>query len=184
MNMKKLILLFFISAAPLAVFSQATRTIDPETKLITYTEVVNMPGLTKDQLYKRAHKWFHKYYKNPAEVVKEKDSVAASIKGVHRFKITKDVKTGKNESVKNDAGLVQYDLSVMAKDGKYKYTVTRINWKQASYYPIEKWMDNKSSSYDPNFESYLGQTDQFVKGLIEELKKGMNESGEKKAADW
>lgn len=177
--MKKLLLFFVMITLQLTAFSQSQLPVDADTKLVTYTEVVNMPGLSKKELYKRAEKWFRKYYKNPADVIKENDSLNTTIAGVHRFKITREVK-----GVKNDAGLVQYSIKVMCKDGKYKYEVSRINWKQASYYGIEKWMDKSAGSYDPQFESYLAQTDQFVKGLIEDLKKGMNDSGVKKSEDW
>ena len=112
-------------------------------------------------------------------MIREKDSVNMKISGIHRFKITKEVK-----GVKNDAGMVQYTINVAAKDGKYRYEVTKINWKQTSYYGIEKWMDKSAASYDPQYESFLAQTDQFVKGLIENLKKGMADTGAKKSEDW
>jgi hypothetical protein len=184
--MKRLMLLFVLTAATVSSFAQAPATApspqlptDADTKLITYTEVVNMPGLTKAELYKRALTWFNKYYKNPADVIKEKDSVNTKISGVHRFKITKMVK-----ETKNDAGLVSYTINVMCKDGKYKYEVTKINWKQQSYYGIEKWMDKKSPSYDASYDSFLQQTDEFMKSLVADLKKGMADSGAKKAQDW
>jgi hypothetical protein len=188
--MKKLMLLFVLVAAQVSLFAQTTAPVpqlptDAETKLITYTEVVNTPGLTKAELYKRANAWFKKYYKNPADVIKENDSANTKIAGIHRYKLTKDVKTGKkDESVKNDAGMASYSISIMCKDGKYKYEITKINWKQQSYYPIEKWYDKKSPSYDPMYDSFLAQTDAFMKSLVEDLKKGMAESGVKPAKDW
>lgn len=178
--MRKLLLLLVLFTAPFSLIGQTSQLpVDPETKLVTYTEVVNMPGVNQKELYKRAHKWFHKYYKNPADVIREKDSVSATITGIHRFKITKDVK-----GTKSDAGMVQYTIKVMCKEGKYKYEVSKINWKQTSYYGIEKWMDKTAASYDPQFESYLAQTDQQIKAVIEDLKKGMNDAGEKKKEDW
>lgn len=180
--MKRILSLLILAAAPLFSSAQTPSTampVDPDTKLITYTEVVNMTGVSAKELYKRAHRWFHSYYKNPADVVKTKDSVNYTISGIHRLKITKDVK-----GVQNDAGMVSYTINVMCKEGKYKYEVTKLNWKQTSYYGIEKWMDKTNQYYDPQFESFLAQTDAFVKGLIADLKKGMNDTGEKKAKDW
>lgn len=181
---KTIITLAFLSTPALAQ-ENSQLPVDKETKLISYTEVVEMPGMPKDSLYKRAERWFRSYYKNPADVIKEQDPAKGSITGVHRFKVTKDVpSTKKNEPpVKNDAGLVSYTISVAAKDGKYRYEITKINWKQISHFPIEKWQDTKSPSYDPAYAGYLTQTDEYMKKLVEDLKKGMSYTGKQKS-DW
>src|SRR5256885_832704 len=103
--MRKIFFLFaaLLSTAAIAQNGQPSQLpTDPETKLITYTEVVNVAGVSKDELYKRAMAWFKKYYKNPADVIREKDSVNSVISGVHRFKITKTGEKG----MKSDGGMV------------------------------------------------------------------------------
>jgi len=160
--------------------------VDPESKLITYTELVEVPGVNQKDLYKRAHKWFKSYYKNPADVMREVDSTGYKIVGVHRFKITKDVPAAKKNDppIKNEAGMVNYSITVAAKDGKYRYEISKINWKQTSNYPAEKWLDKKAQYYEPAFESYLAQTDLFLRSVIEDLKKSMAKSGDQKKSDW
>jgi hypothetical protein len=137
-------------------------------------------------LYNRALSWFKSYYKNPTDVLKETDAANGIITGIHRYKLTKDVAGSKkgDPTVKNDAGMGSYTIKLMVKDNKYKYEITKINWKQPSYYPIEKWTDKTAQHYDAVFESYLAQTDVFMKKLVEDLKTGMSQPAAKKKSDW
>src|SRR4030095_4045932 len=45
--------------------------VDKISKLITYTEVVSVKGVSTGVLYKRAFDWFNKYYKNPTDVIRK-----------------------------------------------------------------------------------------------------------------
>jgi hypothetical protein len=45
-------------------------------------------------------------------------------------------------------------------------------------------MDNKATSYDPNFALYLKQTDDFIKDLIKSLEKAIETDPVKKKDDW
>jgi hypothetical protein len=72
----------------------------------------------------------------------------------------------------------------MCKDGKFKYEVTSMSWKQTSYYPIERWMDTEAKSYDPNFALYLQQTDEFVKTMIKSLETFIETDPAVKKDDW
>src|SRR5262249_39831817 len=77
--------------------------IDPDTKLITYTAVVEVKDVNKAELYRRALGWYNTFYKNPAEVIREKDSVNFKIIGKPRFKLYKETTNGG----RMDGGLVQ-----------------------------------------------------------------------------
>src|SRR4030095_4774588 len=77
--------------------------VDKISKLITYTEVVSVKGVSTGLLYKRAFDWFNKYYKNPTDVIRESDSTKGTIVGKSRFKISNAPdKTG----LRTDAGLI------------------------------------------------------------------------------
>lgn len=184
-NLLKILLVVLFASGGLNAQDASRLPVDKETKLVTYSEVVEMPGMSKDTLYARAMNWFKKQYKNPNEVIKEQDASKGSITGVHRFKITKEVPSNKkNEpAVKNDAGLVSYTINIAAKDGKYRYEITKINWKQASHFAIERWMDTQAATYDPAYAGYLEQTDEYMKKLVEDLKKGMTYTAKAKS-DW
>lgn len=154
--------------------------LDKDSKLITYTEVLEVGG-TKTELYDRLMGWFNTFYKNPGDVIRERDAENGRITGKARFKITNiPDKTG----LKTDAGLVMYTLSVTVKDGRFKYTLSELNWKQPSYYPIEKWTDKSSKLYSKSFDYYLLETDDYVKDTMSKLKEAMKSSPKKKASDW
>jgi hypothetical protein len=140
------------------------------TKLITYTSVVNVEGLSKTELYNRALKWYHTFYTNPTDVIRENSADAAKIVGKARYKIyTPEDKKGS----KADMGAVQYTITFEARDGRYKVELSEFNWRQTSYYPIEKWMDKQDAAYKPNYDHYLLQTDEYAKQTMADLEKFM-----------
>lgn len=132
--------------------------LDPETKLVTYSGVIEVPGVNQKDIYKRAEAWFNSFYKNPTEVIRERDTANCKIVGKPRFKIYNEA-LGQN--VKTDAGLVQYTITIACKDNRFKYTLTEFNWKQASYFPIEKWIEQKDRFKQNGY--YLYQTDSVAK---------------------
>lgn len=174
--MKLIFAAIIIASSSIIVFAQTEQKPAPKmpvseiTKLITYTDVVQIAGLNQKQLYERALHWFNNYYTNPTDVIREKDDKAAKIVGKGRYKIyTPEDKKG----VKADVGAVQYTINFEARDGRYKVELTEFNWKQISYYPIEKWMDKQDAGYKANYDYYLLQTDEFAKGVMKDLEKAM-----------
>ncbi|HKR04873.1 MAG TPA: DUF4468 domain-containing protein, partial [Bacteroidia bacterium] len=145
-SIKYFISLLMLSASIPAIAQDSTykMPVNTETKLISYNKVVPVDSIDKNELYQRALNWANTFYKNPTDVIREKDPAAGKIVCKHRFKITNPPR--KDGFVK-DAGLVIYTLSLQFKDGRYKYDLTEINWKTISYYPIEKWMDTKANGY-------------------------------------
>jgi hypothetical protein len=156
--------------------------VNTETKLVTYTNVVTTTGLGKGELYDKAFVWLSGFYKNPADVLREKDRDAGTMLIKARFKIFSPL--DKKSGVAAPAGDVQYSLILDFKEGKFRYTLTEINWKQASYYPIERWMDKTSSSNNVNADYYLQQTDENCKKVIADLVKTMTTVAAVKKDDW
>lgn len=153
--------------------------IDNESKIVTYQGTVEIAGSQKE-LYKKALAWFNSYYKNPAEKLRGTDSIHGSIEGYIRFKI---YNPENKDGLKIDGGVVQYSLLLNFKDGKFRYTITNINWKQTSYYAIEKWMDKNDQYYKPEFDYYLVQTDEEAQKVIKDLTAYMRKLPAKKE-DW
>lgn len=149
--------------------------VDEDTKLITFSAIVDVPATTKNEIYARTLEWFNAYYKNPGEVIRERDSVNLKITGKPRFRITNEP----NENgVKLDAGIVQYTINVAAKDNKAKYTISEINWKQQSYFPIEKWVAEKDRYKQNNY--YIYSTDSVLrKDVIPALEKALKTAKKK-----
>ncbi len=156
--------------------------INEETKLVTYSEVVTTTGFGKAELYDKAFAWLSEYYKNPSDVLREKDREAGTMQLKARFKIFNPIV--KKNDVATPAGDVQYSLNLDFKEGKFRYTLTAINWKQASYYPIERWMDKSSSSNNANADYFLQQTDENCKKIITDLVKTMTTTTAVKKDEW
>jgi hypothetical protein len=148
--------------------SSPTIPIDPDSKLISYREVVNQDG-SKDILYDRGAEWFRSYYLNPGTVTKVQDKVNGKIEGTGRMRLyflnSSDVQT--------DAGTVYYDIHLEFKENKYRYSLTNFSVKGISRVPLEKWMNKNDPSYNPQMQNYLYQVDTTMQNLIIKLKEGM-----------
>lgn len=157
---------FAAQSQPQALVTPAQLPVDSLTKRITYQGVLQATGIKADVLYNRAQSWFKNYYKNSKEVIRENDSMKLKISGKPRFKI---YNLPDKQGTKTDAGIVQYSITVAAKDGRFKYELTEFNWKQPSYYASERWMDTKSLSYSSAYAEYLQQLDKYANELIKNL---------------
>jgi len=155
--------------------------VNSETKLLTYDKVQVVDGVAQSELYRRCLQWCQTFYKKPTDVIRERDSLGGKIVCKGRFKITNPPD---KKGLETDAGLVQYTLTILMKEGKYKYTLTDINWKQQSYYPAEKWMDTKNQYYKPEFEYYLQLTDSKSEDITKALDKAMHTSEKTLSKEW
>ncbi|HLN52199.1 MAG TPA: DUF4468 domain-containing protein [Lentimicrobium sp.] len=177
--MKYKILLIAI-IAPFFALSQETviLPIDPDTKMATYQEVVQEKG-TADELYIRGIEWINSFYKNPADVTRVRNRESGVIELLHRFEIY-----NMDGDVKVQSGFVNYSLKLEFKPGRYRYTVDDINWRQATKFPVEKWLNKADPYYSPLWDSYIQQVDTNVKEIIANLKKGMQPVEMKPEEKW
>jgi len=154
---------------------------DKETGLYSYSGIVDVSGASKDELYNRAISWVQSYYKNPADVLREKDPASGKVVIKARFKI---FNPADKKGLATDAGDVMYTLTIEFKDGKYRYELTRFTWMLTSAFAAERWVDKSSSSYKSEFDHYLTQTDSKASEVLLALKKVMTTSPGKKNEDW
>jgi hypothetical protein len=152
--------------------------VDPETKLITYKEVVTVEG-TRSELFNRAIGWVNKQYKNPVDATKVRDQASGIIEIIHRIELTKEEK-----GVAVLAGTVDYSMKLELKDGRYRFTITNFNSKSVSRKPIEPWMNKDDSAYLPVYENYLKQVNDYMLNLIAGLKLAMLAPAAKKPDTW
>jgi glutamine cyclotransferase len=155
--------------------------VDAATGLYTYGQVVEVPATSKDELYKRAFAWANGFYKNPGDVIREKNLEEGKILIKARFRISNEPD---KKGVVTQAGDVMYSLTFNFKEGKYKYEITKINWQQTSYYPIERWKETSASSFNPAYLYYLKQTDEVIKSIISDFSKKIAEPAKVKSNDW
>ncbi|MEI8203521.1 MAG: DUF4468 domain-containing protein [Bacteroidota bacterium] len=165
----------FIASIAMSSFAQTSPIVgtsnlpvDEDTKLITYKEVVKETG-TVDELYIRALAWINKTFPNPTDVTQIRDRANGKLEGIARFKIHKTLPDGS----KVDHGVISYTFTIEGKEGRYRYTFTKFNLKSMSYYPLERWLDNKSTYIDGYTNANLLQVDEKIKELIESLKESM-----------
>ncbi len=164
----KILLLTLI--APFFCSAQENATIlpiDPDTKMATYQEVVQEKG-TADELYIKGIEWINSFYKNPADVTRVRNRESGVIELLHRFEIY-----NMDGDVKVQAGFVNYSLKIEFKPGRYRYTIDDINFRQATKFPVEKWLNKDDPFYSPQWDSYIQQIDVAIKEVIASLKKGM-----------
>jgi len=177
------VFLVFLSLLSMSSFSKAQQMfpVDEETKQALVKEVLEVPGTTKTELYDRAIAWINKFYPNPTGVIQSKNAETGEIIGKAQFKLLGKDKKG----VETYDGLVGYTITFSFKDGKFKYEISRIHWKQASYFDISKWMDKKDVDYNEvKYQYYLEQANTYFNSLKTELKKALITPPVKKKDDW
>jgi len=179
-TMNKLFITLALLTISVKGFSQQTFTIDEETKQAVYREVVEVPGATKAELYDRTLAWMNIFYPNPNGVIQTKNPETGEIVGKAQFKITGKDKKG----TETYDGLVGYTITILFKDGKFKYDITRIHWKLASYYDVSRWMDTKDQYYKQSYVSYIEQTNAYFEKLKAELVAAVKSPKPKKSSDW
>lgn len=154
---------------------------DEKGEKINYTGVVEVKGNTTGTLYERALLWANTFYKNPTDVIREKDSTAGKIVCKARFKV---MNPADKKGLATDAGNVMYTLTLQFKEGRYRYELTDFNWKQQSYYACERWMDKTKASYEPKFDYYLQQVNSTAGEVLKSLEKSISTAPSAKTDDW
>ena len=150
------------------IIQAPTMPIDKSTDKVTYANVFETKGTAQD-LYQRGLLWFNGFYNNPADVIRKKVELEGKIVGKARFNIY-----GKDANgIKINDGLVQYDITLQCKEGRYKYEITSIIHKQRSVFPIEKWIEENNINYNAQYASYLVQLNDYMQQLIASLQKAM-----------
>jgi hypothetical protein len=153
--------------------------VDEVTGLITYQDVVHTEG-SKQELFNRVVGWVNQFYVNPTEATKVRSPESGIIEILHRFKITNEVDNG----VQVDAGVILYSLKIELRDGRFRYTMNNFVLRQASRFPVERWLDKNDQAYDPGWEDYLNQIDVFASSLVESLKAAMQPEEIIKEEEW
>lgn len=182
----KALITFFLMAPATLVFSQKTEytepklPVDEETKLITYSKVVDFEA-TKDSLFKKGKRWFVNYYKNPAGVIKEEDTEKGVIAGKHQVKI---LNPADKKGIQTMKGIVRYSVTTYYKDNKAKITITGINIESSSYTPVEKWLDKNAADFTTKNYYYLAQVDSLMKDVTNHFEKFIKQLNRKKSEDW
>ncbi|MBL4755781.1 MAG: DUF4468 domain-containing protein [Flavobacteriales bacterium] len=153
--------------------------IDETTKLVVYNEVVQQKG-TKGELYDKALAWAMKFYKSPSNVLRERDKENAKLVARSRFYT---FYTDPKKGTKTRMGTIEYTLTFAFKEGRYRYEITKINYKAQSYQGVEQWIDGNKKEYNYATASYLVQVDEELKKVVADFKASIAKV-EKAAESW
>ncbi|HEY4198496.1 MAG TPA: DUF4468 domain-containing protein [Mucilaginibacter sp.] len=172
--MKRIALLVIgLMIAGMADAQKSLLSLDEHNKYIYY-QVVDLPGISADSLYKNAA-WFIKNAYPKTKSTKVNNNVSI-----------KDKFLTYTFLVKHESGEISYNLNIECKDGKYRYWLTGFTFtpyernRYGVYMPvngIEIPLEAAESKVTKKeLDGYFDQTGAFCKQLGEKLKKEMTES--------
>ncbi|MCH8332136.1 MAG: DUF4468 domain-containing protein [Bacteroidetes bacterium] len=152
--------------------------IDESTGLITYKQVAEIPGVSKDILFDRAVEWGNGFFKNPSSVMSVKEKENGKISGKHGINVYKIV-----EGTKHRKGVVKYKLTIGIKEGKSRIMMTDIYFHQSPKIPLEKWLDPSDPNIADNY-SFVGQVDEHMRKMMADFTKKMTTEAKAATDDW
>jgi hypothetical protein len=98
--------------------------IDPQTQLISYQGVMQVPGVSQADLYARAAAWATRTYPMPSEITPHSETGEITVKGQQMVMLHN---TSYAEVLRSSyAGVVHHTLTIYVKDGRYKYVLTNL----------------------------------------------------------
>ncbi|MFO8086428.1 MAG: DUF4468 domain-containing protein [Bacteroidales bacterium] len=176
------LLLLFVGSASFTASSQSDTTIlplDKDGEKILYQGVVEAEG-SANELFYRAVTWMNDYWVNARGVIKKQDRPNGILIAQPRFDIKKETEEGNMQR----AGRMIYVLKLEFKDGRYRYTVSDLNLKGTSPFPLENWIDPGSEYYDQRDQAVLHIIDDEIRSMIDHMHEGMTKEEEKSNDDW
>ena len=131
----------YLSASAFVMASIVTNAqslpVDPDTHLITYSEVIETPGVSKNDLYLRANTWFTRTFKSAKSVLELQDKEAGKLIGKGLIPVIIKVPI----MGATDAGTVATTITVFCKDGKYKYVIDNLSHERPYGANTQQWVD-------------------------------------------
>lgn len=102
-----------------AIFTAISMTVFGQDAL-TYTEVIQVDSISKNELYNRAKLWLATAYNSANDVLQIDDKDAGQIIGKAIIRYNPTVLFGSGET----KGSIKYTVKIFLKEGRYKYEIT------------------------------------------------------------
>ena len=192
--------LFFIVIVLCGVFCASAQEVDksyvPEIpynskEKVSYTEVVQVPDATREQLYLRAKAWFSNAFKDSKEVIQMDDRESGTIMGKGNKTIWLETAFVPVEVT------LHFTVKVFCKEGRYKYEITDMSysgWVESYHWKstTEEMFDD-SKVYKKNkktrwkYVQYMQKTEKACEDIANSIKAKMKEeigSGGSDGDDW
>lgn len=186
MKNKLIILISVYLIASLSAYSQET---------LTYTDVVTVEGVSKDELYNRANLWFATSYNNSKAVLQLENKIEGQIIG----KATMPYKPKIYNASERTIGKIDYTIKIFLKDNRYKYEITdfiHVPTGNSSFgglsFGVITTAEKSPIQHSGQFKSWndkvwsdiKSQIEQYIIPLVENLKIAMQQKAEIKNDDW
>jgi hypothetical protein len=97
--------------------------LDSATQRITYTEVVQVPGASKAELYTRAKLWFANTFNSAKAVIEADEKDAGIVQGDGHSQMAVHYLGPKKPA---SSVLLWYTVKIACKDGRYRYEITKL----------------------------------------------------------
>ncbi|MFN6943531.1 MAG: DUF4468 domain-containing protein [Cytophagaceae bacterium] len=117
MRIKKICFIAIISLSFNFMAKAQNFPIDPETKKITYQEVVSLDSISQNELFERSKKWLITYFNKDKKLKEDKATGKIDKNGYFSVILTFDYK------YKYEHTLI-FNISIQHKDGRYRYILT------------------------------------------------------------
>ena len=88
---------------------------------LLFSEIVEVSGATKDELFIRGREWFNENFKSAKEVLQIADKESGELSGKGIMTVDYVLKYMGTHTYKNN---VNFQMSIWVKEGKYKYEMT------------------------------------------------------------
>lgn len=160
---------------------------------LSYSEVVQVNDVLKNELFNRAKLWFATTYNSANDVLQIENKEEGELIGKAILKYEPNILSG-SEQLK---GNIRYTIKIYVKDGRYKYEITDFthdpygnmygkksmglittDMENPNPLPLSKGWSNRV------WNDIKSQIDIPIVGIIDNLKKEMIKKTESKNNDW
>lgn len=152
---------------------------------VTYTGVVQVDSVPRDELYGRAKRWFIDTYNSGKDVIQLDDKENGEIIGKGFFEETWMVTFYGGQKVN-----IWQTVKIQVKDGRYRYEISDFRMKyfvSASQYSnatnVDMALEDWNKGRDANNKKFYPKIDSHVKSLIESIERTMQTKAKVKS-DW
>ncbi len=181
--MKSILNFLLILILSFQALAQGDLIINDETQVTSMESVVEVPGVSKDELYNRARHWVAQNFKSANDVLKMDDRTAGAIV----LKAFDNIAVG--SGIAATSVKMWFTLSIYQKEGRFKYVV-EVDEYQGDLYPSSpsydmlKWRYKKNGKERQPHMSYYTSSERSVKSTVASLSKTMSGTVVNTQEDW
>ena len=188
-NMRKLLIVVIVILSNICFAQDHIKGVMPlnEKNEVVYEGIDSLPGTSAQQIYSRAKSWIFEAFNSGKDVLQLDDKENFTGAGRGNF-------TNYWQSAGQNKMTVYFTIKIVAKDGRYKYTLSNINLDYYLYEgkinqhyisDVENWQVRKKKVWrEKNVVKYLSTLNTDIEKNITALKKYMVNPTESTKSNW